>query len=110
MAPTTRKTTRRAPGTRKSVARRARSAAVRVSLADASPSKQKQFFRAVRRLMREKGLKGELVGVSLGEPVTRGRRAVAEAPIGCPPGHVRRLVCVQRPNGTVDCQSECQPF
>lgn len=109
MAPTTRKTTKRATRARKRPAARRVRRAAPVSLADASPSKQKQFFQAVRRLMREMGLQGNLAGISLELPMPR-RRVVAEAAIGCPPGQVRRLVCVKRPNGTIACHSECQPF
>ena len=108
MATTTRKSTGRAAKAKTARKRRAPRAAAPVPLSEASPAKQKQFFQAVRRLMREKGLTGNLVGVSLETPATRG--VVAEAAFGCPPGQVRRVVCVKRPNGTIACHSECQPF
>jgi len=111
MAPTTGKTTGRAAKAKTARKPRAPRAAAPVPLSEASPAKQKKFFQAVRRLLKEEGLEGELASVSLEPPASRARRgAVAEAAFGCPPGQVRRVVCSKRPNGTIACRSECQPF
>ena len=83
-----------------------------VSLDEASPSRQKKLFQALRRTMQEHGVRGELAGLIL----TRGTATVSEGPprrraiSGCPPGQVKRVVCVRRPNGSVMCRTECQPI
>jgi hypothetical protein len=84
-----------------------------VSLEAASPSRQTKLFRAIAMVMEDHGVQGEIAGLIL-TPAPATESAVpaprTRAVSACPPGQVKRVVCVRRPNGTVACRTECQPF
>lgn len=85
-----------------------------VGLVDASATRQARLFGALRRVVREHGFSDSLVGAQF-EPDVRpdsaeAFAATAAAPRAvCPPGQVRRIVCVRAPDGTVVCEPRCQP-
>ena len=86
----------------------------RVALMDASATKRARLFSAFRRVVKEHGFSDVLVGAQFDPAVSpdsdEGFGMAMAAPAAmCPPGQVRRIVCVRAPNGTVVCQPRCQP-
>lgn len=85
-----------------------------VALVDASATRRASLFRALRRVVKEQGFSDSLVGAHF-EPVmppdpAGAFAATAAASVAvCPPGQVRRIVCVRAPDGTVVCAPRCQP-
>jgi transposase len=107
MPPRKKKTARRTAAKRKAPARTAAKKPA-MSLESASASQQKKLFRALRQVMREFGVRGEVAAVHVTPAPTRAA-AEAAAAAGCPPGQVSRVVCAKQPDGTVVCRLECQP-
>ena len=87
----------------------------RVSLMDASATRRASLFRALRRVVKEQGFSDSLVGAQFDPDVPPrsdedfGMAMAAPAAV-CPPGQVRRIVCVRAPDGTVVCEPRCQPL
>jgi hypothetical protein len=99
---------------RKTTPRRRKPRAL-VALVGASATRRASLFRALRRIVKEQGFSDSLVGAHF-EPNVRPDSAGAfaatvAAPLAvCPPGQVRRIVCVRAPDGTVVCEPRCQPL
>ena len=98
---TKKKTAGRASAKKTSAVRRRQRAAI--SLHAASPARQAKLFRALRRVMKEHGVVNEIAALHLAP-------AAESAPQECPPGQVSRIVCFRRDDGTVVCESRCQPI
>lgn len=96
------KTASRATAKKKKVVRQPRRPAV--ALHEASPAQQAKVFRAIRKVMKEHGVTGQVTSLQLTPAATRG------APQGCPPGQVARIRCFKRADGTVVCESRCEPI
>jgi hypothetical protein len=70
---------------------------------EASPAQQAKLFKAVGRALKDQGVAGEIKAIHL-------TPANQRAPMGCPPGQVSRIVCFKKKDGTVVCESRCQPI
>jgi hypothetical protein len=90
--------TRRTPA-KKTAARRSRPKAI--SLHAASVTKRAKVMKALQRVMKAHGVVDR---ITIHVP----RSAVA--PQGCPKGQVSRLVCFTRADGTLVCESRCEPI
>jgi hypothetical protein len=94
------KSKRRPASKKKSVARKARRPAP-VSIGDAPRTRQTRAFNAIRKALKDHGLTDTIAEVTFAGP---------PPPQGCPPGQVSRIVCFKKPDGTVVCESRCQPI
>jgi len=97
------KTASRTTARKKPVARRS-PRPTPVALHEASPAQQAKVFRALRKVMKEHGVVNEITALHLAPAATRG------APQGCPRGQVSRVRCFKRDDGTVVCESRCEPI
>ena len=93
------KTTRGTSAKKTAAARRPRAAAV--SLHAASDSKRAKLMKALQGVMRALGVVDQ---------IALHVRPSAAAPQRCPKGQVSRVVCFTRADGTLVCESRCQPI
>ncbi len=97
-SPARKSSTRRARA-KKTPAARSRPKAV--SLHAVSATKRAKVMKALQDVMRAHGVSDR---IAVHVPPS------AAAPLGCPKGQVSRLVCFTRPDGTLVCESRCEPI
>jgi hypothetical protein len=79
-----------------------------VSLHKAPPRVRASVLRGIHRVLQDHGIAGRVAAVHL-EPAAAAADVTAADPNMCPPGTIRRVVCVRQPDGTLSCEEKCTP-